>query len=191
MISGMYRQLKKSWDNASSKETKERMIEWRSSESAVVLEKPTRIDRARRLGYKAKKGFVIVRIRVMRGGRKRPQMGIKGRKSRKQHIRKILKMNYQWVAEIRAAKKFPNLEVLSSYQLGKDGKHYFFEIIMIDPERPEIKNDRVYAWIANPANQHRAERGLTSAAKKSRGLRSKSRNMKVRPSLRAWNRQGK
>lgn len=31
-----------------------------------------RPDKARRLGYKAKQGFVIYRIRVRRGGRKRP-----------------------------------------------------------------------------------------------------------------------
>ena len=34
--------------------------------------KPTRPDKARRLGYKAKQGYVIYRIRIRRGGRKRP-----------------------------------------------------------------------------------------------------------------------
>jgi len=34
--------------------------------------RPSRPDKARRLGYKAKQGFVIYRIRVRRGGRKRP-----------------------------------------------------------------------------------------------------------------------
>ncbi|XP_016298980.1 60S ribosomal protein L15-like [Sinocyclocheilus anshuiensis] len=34
--------------------------------------RPTRPDKARRLGYKAKQGYVIYRIRVRRGGRKRP-----------------------------------------------------------------------------------------------------------------------
>ncbi len=32
---------------------------------------PTRPDKARRLGYKAKQGYVIYRVRVRRGGRKR------------------------------------------------------------------------------------------------------------------------
>lgn len=100
-------------------------------------------------------------------------------------------MSYQWVAEIRATKNYPGLEVLNSYLLGKDGKHYFYEVIMVDPSKPEIKTDRVLNWICRPENRNRALRGLTSAAKKSRGLRTKSRNMKVRPSLRAWNRQGK
>lgn len=34
--------------------------------------RPTRPDKARRLGYKAKQGYVIYRVRVRRGGRKRP-----------------------------------------------------------------------------------------------------------------------
>ena len=33
--------------------------------------RPTRPDKARRLGYKAKQGYVIYRVRVRRGGRKR------------------------------------------------------------------------------------------------------------------------
>ena len=100
-------------------------------------------------------------------------------------------MNYRWVAEIRAARKYKNLEVLNSYWIGKDGKHYFFEVIMVDPTRQEIKNDKVLNWLVKGVNRKRAERGLTSAAKKSRGLRSKSHDLKVRPSLRAWSRRGK
>merc|ERR1719312_2151278 len=34
--------------------------------------RPTRPDKARRLGYKAKQGFCIYRISMRRGGRKRP-----------------------------------------------------------------------------------------------------------------------
>ena len=100
-------------------------------------------------------------------------------------------MNYQWVAEIRAARKYKNLEVLNSYWVGKDGRYFFFEVIMVDSSKPEIVNDPVINWITKRENRKRAERGLTSAAKKSRGLRSKSDNMKVRPSLRAWSRSGK
>ena len=98
-------------------------------------------------------------------------------------------MNYQWVAEIRAARHYRNLEVLNSYNIGKDGKYAFFEVIMVDPSKPEIINDPTINWIVN--SKKRAERGLTSAARKSRGLRNKSDNLKVRPSLRAWGRHGK
>lgn len=190
MAKGMYHYLGKAWKKPSREMLQTRLIAWRSGEAAAVVDKPLRIDKARMLGYKAKNGFVVVRIRVKRGGRQRPRHK-HGRKSRKQHVRKILKMNYQWVAEIRAESKYPNLEVLNSYQIGKDGKYYFYEVIMIDPAKQEIKNDSTLNWIANPENHNRARRGLTSSARKSRGLRSKSPNMKVRPSQRAWGRKGK
>ncbi len=167
-----------------------RLIEWRTQTVAFKVDKPTDIGRARNLGYKDKKGFVIVRIRLNRGGRWGPKIN-KGRRTARQSTRKVLKMNYQWVAEQRAARKFTNLEVLNSYKVGKDGKHYFFEVIMVDPSRPEITNDPGMKWIAESTNRGRAFRGLTSAAKKSRGLMYKSPEMKVRPSLRAWGRQGK
>jgi large subunit ribosomal protein L15e len=191
MTQGTYHYLRQAWKKPDEKILRERMIQWRESNAIEKVEKPLRLDRARALGYKAKKGFVILRVRVLRGGRRRQREGVKGRKTRKTTIRKILKMNYQWVAEIRAARRYPTLEVLNSYNIGKDGQHYFFEVIMVDPSKPEIKNDRTLSWITLDKNRKRAERGLTSAAKKSRGLTSKSPKIKVRPSLRSWHRQGK
>ena len=187
----MYHYLRQAWKKPDLKTLRERMIEWRDSNAIERVEKPLRLDRARALGYKAKKGFIILRVRILRGGRRRKREGVKGRKTRKTTIRKTLKMNYQWVAEIRAARKYPSLEVLNSYKIGKDGKYYFYEVIMIDPSKPEIKNDKTLSWISSYKNRKRAERGLTSAAKKSRGLMSKSPKQKVRPSLRSRKRQGK
>ena len=186
----MYHYIREAWKEPNKAVMHDRMIQWRASDAFVEVEKPLRLDRARALGYKAKKGFFVVRVRIIRGGRRRPRH-VHGRKSRKQHERKILKMNYKWVAEQRAEKKYPNLEVLNSYLLGKDGKHYFFEIILVDPSRPEIKNDRTINWICNPNNHNRAARGLTSSARKSRGLRTKGPTLKVRPSGRAHMRMGK
>jgi large subunit ribosomal protein L15e len=190
MAKGMYHYIGRAWRGLERKEMQPRYIEWRASDAIVEVEKPLRLDRARALGYKAKKGFFVVRVRLNRGGRKRSRH-THGRKSRKQHVRKILKMSYQWVAEQRAEKRYPNLEVLNSYYLGKDGQHYFFEVILVDPFRNEIKNDRTINWICNIENKNRAQRGLTTAGKKSRGLGTKSRNMKTRPSGRAWGRIGK
>ena len=191
MVEGMYHKLRELWRSPDREFMRDRLIEWRASDSIVRVEKPLRLDRARALGYKAKKGVMVVRVRLVRGGRRRERKHVKGRKSRKQTIRKTLKMSYRWVAEIRAARKYKNLEVLNSYEVGKDGKHVYFEVILIDPSKPEIKNDRVLGWISRGTNKKRAERGLTSAAKKSRGLRHRSPEMKVRPSLRAHMRQGK
>ena len=187
----MYHYIGEAWKKPGRELLHEKMIKWRAGESVERVEKPLRLDRARSLGYKAKKGIFVVRVRVVRGGRRRIRKGVKGRKSRKQTIRKMLKMSYRWVAEIRAARKYENMEVLNSYWVGRDGKYYFYEVIMVDPNRPEIKSDPVLNWITTKANGKRTERGLTSAGKKARGLRSKSHNMKVRPSLRAWNRKGK
>lgn len=187
---GMYHYIRQEWKNPNEETLRNRMIDWRSTGSVVKVERPLRLDKARALGYKAKKGFVIVRVRIRRGGHHRPRPNA-GRRSKRMHTRKNLEMNYQWIAEQRAGRKYENLEVLNSYQIGKDGLHYFYEIILVDPAKPEIKNDRTINWITKPANKARVFRGLTSAAKKSRGFRSKSRQMKVRPSIRARGRLGK
>ncbi len=190
MAKGLYHYIKKAWKKPDKEMLRDKMIKWRESGAIVEVDKPLRLDKARALGYKAKKGFFVVRAKLVRGGRKRPRHK-HGRKPKKQREAKILKMSYQWVAEQRAEKKYSNLEVLNSYLIGKDGKHYFFEIIMVDPEKPEIKSDPNINWICKPENRNRAARGLTSAGKKSRGLKTKSRKMKVRPSVRAWERKGK
>lgn len=190
MTKGMYHYIKQAWRKPDKERLRELMTTWRNQNRIIKIEKPTRLDKARALGYKAKKGFVVVRVRVQRGGRKRPKP-VKGRKTRKQTNKLVLKMNYRWVAEARVQKEFTNLEVLNSYPVGKDGTNYFFEVILVDPEMPEIKNDKTINWICTPANKYRVYRGLTSAGKKSRGLRTKSRNLKVRPSSRSWGNKGK
>lgn len=151
---------------------KSKLIAWRKEEVVTKLEKPTDIGKARMLGYKDKKGFVVVRVRIIRGGRKRKQHGRKGRRSARQTVRKTLMLNYRAVCEARAARKFTNLQVLNSYEVAKDGQHYFYEVILVDPSRPEIKADKTINWICNPENNARAFRGLTYAAKKSKGLKA-------------------
>ena len=190
MTKGLYHYLRQAWKKPDKKILRERMIEWRKSEVFTKVDKPLRLDRARALGYKDKKGFVIIRIRVKRGGHKRPRPN-KGRRSKRLHTRKNLKMNYKWIAEQRASRKYKNLEVLNSYQIGKDGINYFFEVILVDTNKPEIKNDKKLNWICKPQHKKRAMRGLTSAGKKSRGLRNKHPTSKVRPSVRAGGRKGK
>ena len=49
-----------------------RCWEYRQLPGLVRLTGPSRPDKARRLGYKAKQGYVVYRIRVRRGGRKKP-----------------------------------------------------------------------------------------------------------------------
>jgi len=168
MAQGFYHYLKEAWKKPDVETLRKRMTEWRHSGVFTKVDKPLRLDRARALGYKDKTGFVVVRVRIKRGGHKRPRPNA-GRRSVRMHTNKNLKMNYKWIAEQRVARKYTNLEVLNSYWIGKDGINYFYEVIMVDPQVPEIKNDKSMSWISN--SKKRVMRGLTSSAKKSRGMR--------------------
>lgn len=165
-MKGLYGYLSKAWRE---KNFELNLVNLRREPSLLILEKPTRIDKARRLGYKAKKGIYVARIKIRRGGHKRTRPR-SGRKSSKLTVRKTLRMNYRWIAEQRAAKK-TNLEVLNSYFLAKDGKYYWYEVILVDVNASEIKTDKELKWITSGKHKGRAFRGLTSSAKKARGLR--------------------
>ena len=188
---GMYKYIREAWKNP--KEGlgdlwQQRLIKWRKEPTTMRIERPTRLDRARSLGYKAKPGFIIVRQRVNRGGRLRPQIR-HPRRPKAMSRRKDLTMNYQSVAENRAARKHPNCEVLNSYHVGEDGTHYWYEIILVDRHNPSILADSRISWIAN--QKGRGERALTSAGRRGRGLLRKGTGAeKIRPSLRAHDRSG-
>ncbi len=164
----MYKYIKKIWKRP--KENlghiwRERLIEWKKQLTTVRIDRPTRLDRARSLGYKAKQGYILVRQRMMRHKRQRPKFS-GGRRSKHMRRKKILKMNYGWIAEQRAQKKFVNCSVLNSYYVGENGQYIWYEIILVDRAHPVIKADAHINWICD--KRGRAARGLTSAARKSR-----------------------
>lgn len=172
---------------------RERLIGFRKEKRAIVrLERPTNLARARKLGYKAKKGFVVARVRIRKGSglHKRPKMG---RRPKRMGVKKLTRrLNIQAMAEQRASRKFKNCEVLNSYFIGEDGKMHYYEVILVDTSAPEIVSDREINWICEKGQKGRAFRGLTSRGKKSRGLRKKGKGAeKARPSLRARKRQAK
>lgn len=151
---------------------KRRMMGWRKQHTVEKIEKPTRLDRARALGYKAKKGFVFARVKIGKGGRRRRLYGRRGRKPSKAGLTHFThKKGLKWIAEEKAQRRFPNLEVLNSYFVGDDGMRKYFEVILIDPNHPNIKSDPKINWICFPANRRRVLRGLTSSGKKARGLK--------------------
>lgn len=169
-----------------------RMIRWRRGPSFERVDRPTRIDRARSLGWKAKPGYVVVRARVRRGGLRRPwPQG--GRHPKRRGMKKItMAKSIQRIAEERVAKRYPNLEVLSSYWIGEDGMHKYYEVLLVDSNHPVIRADPKIRWITEPQHRGRAYRGLTSAGKRGRGLRNKGKGAeKLRPSLGAHDREGK
>lgn len=192
----MYSFIADAWNRPSDSYVKDlqwaRLIDWRREENYIKVEHPTRLDRARKLGYKAKQGFIVVRGRVRKGSMRRRQIR-KGRRAKRKGINKItMGKSLQRIAEERACKKYPNLEVLNSYWVGMDGLHEWFEIIMVDPHHPVIKADRTINWICSPKQKGRAFRGLTAAGKAGRGLKWKGKGAeKVRPSIKAHDRQGK
>jgi len=166
----LYKHIRESWKNPSPEYSailKNRLIQWRKEPVTVRIERPTRLDRARAIGYRAKPGIIMVRQRVMRGGRKKLQIR-NGRRPKRYGRKKTLNMSYQYVAELRAQKAFPNLEVINSYYVAQDGKSYWYEILMVDKESPSIKNDSLLSWISRSSHRNRAVRGLTHAANKSK-----------------------
>jgi large subunit ribosomal protein L15e len=186
-----YKYIAEVWKKPKASYVKElmqqRAIEWRKQPTVVRVEKPTRLDKARKLGYKAKQGFVIVRVSVRRGGlrKQRPKAG---RRPKRMGVRKYKPAkSLRLIAEERAAKKFPNLEVLNSYWVWEDGKQKWFEVILVDPNHPAIKSDKDINWICEKVHKGRVFRGLTSAGKKVRGLRTKSPTIKY-PKKRKKNR---
>jgi large subunit ribosomal protein L15e len=170
----------------------ERGIEYRRGKSIERVEKPTKLHRARTLGYKAKQGYVVVRARIRKGGmhKVRPK---RGRKPRAMGVSKYTTgKNLQWVAEERVQRKYPNLEVLNSYKVYADGKSWYYEVIMVDPSHPVIKSDPKINWICEPQHTRRVARGLSSSGKKARGLHKKGwGSEKTRPSLGANKGRGK
>ncbi len=187
---GMYTHIREAWKKPADSYVKElqwnRMIEWRKQETFVRLDHPTRLDRARALGFKAKQGFVIVRSRVRRGGLRKPSIR-KGRRAKRRGISKItMAKSIQRIAEERTAKHYPNMEVLNSYWVGEDGRHKYFEVILVDPHHSVIKADPKINWICEPQHKRRVERGLTSAGKRGRAMHKKGKGVeKARPSRRA------
>jgi large subunit ribosomal protein L15e len=171
-MKGLYHYLRELWKKPYDRisDYKEKLMKWRRGGVIVRIDKPTRPDRARALGYKSKQGFVIVRVRIRKGGRRRPAYGRGGRKPKKAGLVTFTpKKSHQLIAEERAARKYPNLEVLNSYWIGDDGMYKYFEVILIDPHHPVIKSDKKINWILR--QKRRVFRGLTSAGKKMRGLR--------------------
>lgn len=185
----LYKSVRLFWRETKSLEfktiQKPRLMQWRREQTSERVERPTRIDRARAIGYRAKPGFVVVRTKVRRGGRRmsRPSRGRTGKGLAVSDI--TPGRNLRSIAETRTARRYTNLEVLGSYWVGQDGKSKWFEVILVDPSHPAIYKDHRIGWIRNKQHTRRVFRGLTSAGRKGRGLQRKGKGSeKARPSNR-------
>ncbi len=183
----MYKYIEKAWEQPKEGYLKElqrkRLKQWRRDDNFKRIERPTRLDRARKLGYKAKPGFVVARAKVRRGNLRKTRP-TRGRGPKRMGVKKITpNKNLQWIAEERTSRRYPNLRVLNSYWVGEDGRRKYFEVIMVDPDHPSIENDSDINWICEKDQKGRVFDGKTSAGQKARGLRSKGKGAeKSRPS---------
>ena len=121
---------------------RERAITWRKENAVTRIERPSRLLRAKRLGYKAKQGIIVIRMRVGTGGmRKQRPRG--GRRPKHLGVTRIkADDSMKTVAERRVLERYPNMKLLGSYFLYKDGKHYWYEVILADPSHPRIAKDK-------------------------------------------------
>ncbi len=121
---------------------RERIVGWRKQNAITRIEKPSRLQRARRLGYKAKQGIIVVRMRVGTGGMRKPRPTGGRRPKHLGVVRIKADDNMKTVAERRVLERYPNMKLLGSYFIYKDGMHYWFEVILADPAHPRITQDK-------------------------------------------------
>jgi large subunit ribosomal protein L15e len=192
---GYYKYVREAWKTPKKSYVgtlmRERLPVWNKEGAVVRMERPTRIDRARALGYKAKQGFAVVRVRIRRGGRRKTRP-VARRRPRRIGVKKYSpKKSIQLIGEERVARHYPNMEVLNSYWVGETGQHKYYEVILVDPFHPVIVSDPQINWICERQHTRRVFRGKTSAGRKSRGLRHKGKGAeKLRPSLAARGNKG-
>ena len=188
MAKSFYSHIRDAWRDPDEGKLAElqwqRKQEWRQQGAVERIDRPTRLDKARSLGYKAKQGVVMARASIRKGGA-RKQRVTAGRRSKRQGVTRITRRkNLQRVAEERAGRVFPNLRVLNSYSVGQDGSQKWFEVILVDPNHPAIENDDDLAWICEDQHDERELRGLTSAGRRNRGLDTRGKGAeRVRPSV--------
>ncbi len=153
---GMYKHMKERWKKP-NEEVKKRLKKFRKEGTFKGIDRPTRVDRARELGYKSKQGISVVRTKVKKGTRKRRSVS-GGRKTTKSGSKNPRDKSKQKIAEERTSKKFPNLRVLNSYWVAEDGKHKWFEVILVDPDHPAIEKDDDLKWICKNKEKNRSLR---------------------------------
>ena len=185
---GAYKYLEELWKKKQSEVLRFllriRCWEYRQLPAIHRAARPSRPDKARRLGYKAKQGYVIYRVRVRRGGRKRPNpKGVVYGKPVNQGINSLnFERNHRSKAEERVGARCTNLRVLNSYWINQDSTYKYFEVILVDPSHNAIRRDPRINWICAPTMKHRENRGLTAAGRHARGVGKGPKHAKIQSS---------
>jgi len=148
----------------------QRKQEWRDEGAIERIERPTRLDKARELGYKAKQGVVVARVSVRKGGSRKQRHKAGRRRSKRQGVNRLSRRkSIQRISEERASRKYRNLRVLNSYWVGEDGSQKWHEVILVDPNHPAIENDGDLGWIAS--DDHKGARVPRAHLRRHQGSR--------------------
>jgi large subunit ribosomal protein L15e len=142
---GAYKYISNAWNKRSTSALdvtmRQNAIRWRHEPSILRIPRPTRIDRARRLGYRAKQGFVITRVRIRKGGARKIRPS-SGRRPKALGVSKFTRAkSLKQIAEDRTARKFPNMKALNSYWVYEDGRSAWFEVVLMDKNHPVTRTD--------------------------------------------------
>merc|ERR1711981_341395 len=174
-----------------------RSWEYRQLPAVCAVNVPTRVEKARKLGYKATPGYCVFRVRVRKGDKVRQvKKGIVYGKPRNAgvHQQKSFR-GLQLEAERMAEQSIAaGTRILNSYYVAKDGIYKYYEVLAVHPGCENIRRDPKINWICDQKHRNRAQRGITQAGQKNRGLRTKRKGTKhaVRPSkAQAWKRSEK
>ena len=196
MAKSMYAYVREAWKKPAETGVKElqwqRMQEWRREGSVVRLEHPTRIDRARNLGYKAKQGIAVVRVTYKAGRaaeipvRPRPAVCPDGEEPHHPGEKSSANCRGTGFREISRTWKCSTPTGLARTG-SRSGSRLSLWTATTRPFRPTRP-----LLAAKPAHRGRAERGKTSAGGKGRGMMTRGRGTeKTRPSIRSHGNLGK
>uniref|UniRef100_A0A7E4UUY6 Ribosomal protein L15 n=1 Tax=Panagrellus redivivus TaxID=6233 RepID=A0A7E4UUY6_PANRE len=179
VIMGAYKYMQEIWRKKQSDVMRylQRVRTWQYRQLAAIhrAPRPTRPEKAHRLGYKAKQGkYRLIRLFSMYSFCESSRLLTKGQTYGKPKTHGVNQLkfarNLQSVAESRVGRRCGGLRVLNSYWIGQDSTFKFFEVILLDPAHKVIRNNPDTQWITKAVHKHREMRGLTSAGRKSRGL---------------------
>jgi len=147
----------------------QRKQEWRDEGAIERIERPTRLDKARELGYKAKQGR-------RRRPRERPQGRLAQAATQGRPPLEAAGCQPALAPQVdpahlggRASRKYRNLRVLNSYWVGEDGSQKWHEVILVDPNHPAIENDGDLGWIAS--DDHKGARVPRAHLRRHQGSR--------------------
>ncbi|MCX6803657.1 MAG: 50S ribosomal protein L15e [Candidatus Diapherotrites archaeon] len=154
---------------------------YRNDELAIVkVDKPTNLPSARSVGYKAKQGIFVVRVRVRKGTGTHHRPKNKRRPKRQGQAKLSRRISTQAMSEQKASKYYENAEALGSYKIAEDGRWHYFEVVMADRSASTITSDKNLKWLSSGTARGRAERGKTFA-----GGVNKLTNIKNKRKIRA------